>query len=235
MKKQTKIFLALFFSLCGLVGCGEKSGLEGKVLDSKGQPISGLKVIAKQVPPIIKGYGQFETTTSSDGTFKFKKIFPSSRYKISIWDKDWETGAGAEVTAGPEGETVRLEKPIRVELAVNSQGDPINPQTHKIRFTVSGDGVIFDSITGLEWFKGPDKKTTWDQAKDWCADLSVAGGGWRMPTMDELKTLYIEDVGDPPQFKTTGEWVWHTGQQNASTYSSYRSGNGRAFAVRSRE
>lgn len=53
-------------------GCGEKSGLEGKVLDGKGQPIAHVKIIAKQVQP-IKGYERFEAMTGTDGSFSFKR------------------------------------------------------------------------------------------------------------------------------------------------------------------
>jgi len=59
-----------------LLGCGKKSGLEGKVVDGKGKPMAGVKVVAKQVQP-IKGYEQFESTTGSDGGFKFGRLFPT--------------------------------------------------------------------------------------------------------------------------------------------------------------
>ena len=48
------------------------------------------------------------------------------------------------------------------------------------------NGIIFDEKTNIEWVAGPDKGTTWDEAKQWVGSLTVAGGGWRMPTMDEL-------------------------------------------------
>ena len=70
-------------------GCGKKSGLEGKVLDCKGQPIAHVKIIAKQVQP-IKGYEQFESTTGADGSFSFKKLFPTSEYILFPWYSDWE-------------------------------------------------------------------------------------------------------------------------------------------------
>jgi hypothetical protein len=42
-------------------------------------------------------------------------------------------------------------------------------------------------------------------------NLNVAGGGWRMPTRAELKTLYKEGAGShnmTPLLKTTGWFVW---------------------------
>lgn len=73
------------------------------------------------------------------------------------------------------------------------------------------NGIISDRITKLEWYAGPDKDTNWYEAKIWVDSLEVGGGGWRMPTNEELKTLYINGAGKrnmSPLFKTTGWWVW---------------------------
>ena len=73
------------------------------------------------------------------------------------------------------------------------------------------NGIVYDEKTNLEWIVGPDKDTTWDEAKAWVESLSVEGGGWRMPTREELKTLYKEGTGSrnmTPLLKTTGWWVW---------------------------
>ncbi len=72
-------------------------------------------------------------------------------------------------------------------------------------------GVVYDKNTGLEWYAGPDKDTTWNEAKRWVESLNVAGGSWHMPTREELKTVYKEGAGErdmTPLLKTTGWWVW---------------------------
>ena len=77
------------------------------------------------------------------------------------------------------------------------------------------DGVIVDKQTGLEWFVGPDRDTTWDEAKAWVQRLSVDGGGWRMPAVDELHTIYKYGLGEfnmSPLFKTSGWFIW-SGEQ----------------------
>jgi len=71
--------------------------------------------------------------------------------------------------------------------------------------------VYYDENTNLEWLAGPDKPTNWNDAKNWVENLTaVAGEGWRMPTLKELKTLYQK--GDKcnikPFLKTTGCWIW---------------------------
>jgi hypothetical protein len=81
----------------------------------------------------------------------------------------------------------------------------------KTRFTKAANGVISDSATGLEWYVGPDQDTTWKSAQPWAEYLTVAGGGWRMPTIPELKTLYQPGAGPnnmDPIFHTTGSLVW---------------------------
>jgi hypothetical protein len=124
-------------------------------------------------------------------------------------------------------------------------------QPVKARFTKTKDGVITDSATGLEWYLGSNHNINWDDAKDWTESLAAAGGGWRMPTVSELKAIYQKGSSPTnfdPIFQTTGTWVW-SGQlrDDSSAYCySFRYGkehwwrldfsyNGRAFAVRERK
>lgn len=111
-------------------------------------------------------------------------------------------------------------------------------------------GVVYDTSTGLEWFAGPDRETTWDEANTWVENLTVGGRGWRMPTREELKTLYQKGAGTRNMtrlLKTTGEWVWsgETKGSSAAWYFFFYNGNEtwglrsdssslRGFAVRSR-
>ena len=79
------------------------------------------------------------------------------------------------------------------------------------RFVRNDAGVVVDRELGLEWIVGPDKNTTWDEAKTWVEGLSIEGGVWRMPTRRELEGLYKKDAGASnisPSFKTDGRFVW---------------------------
>lgn len=113
------------------------------------------------------------------------------------------------------------------------------------------NGIVYDEKANLEWIVGPDKDTTWDEAKTWVESLSVEGGGWRMPTRKELKALYKEGTGSrnmTPLLKTTGWWVWsgETKGSHSAWAFYFRYGNEpyglrdssgtsyRGFAVRSR-
>jgi hypothetical protein len=187
MKGFLRVVLVVGMGLL-LFGCGKKSGIEGKVLDGKGQPMSGVKIIAKQVQP-IKGYEHFETTTGSDGGFSFKGVFPSSDYTLSPWDQNWNTEARIKAQSGPEGQTSILTSPL------------------VIRFISSKDGVIIDNKTGLQWAPDPGQSMTWDQAMQYAQNLRLGGfSDWRLPTRVELREL--GKGGKDPAFKLNGDWGW---------------------------
>lgn len=119
-------------------------------------------------------------------------------------------------------------------------------------YVAYANGIVRDTRTGLEWVAGPDRDTTWDEAKSWLESLNIDGGGWRMPMRGELKTLYKRYSGTRNMtslLKTSGWWVW-AAETEGSSYAwffpfigtpgpsssqpSNMSNNLRAFAVRSR-
>ncbi len=122
---------------------------------------------------------------------------------------------------------------------VDGQGPP--------RFTKAENGVITDRVTGLDWYVG--QENTWHQAKAWVEGLTVAGGGWRLPTVAELKAIYQKGASAnnmDPLFQTTVAWAWSGELRNAWSvwglafynnlegWHSMNYGNGRlALAVRS--
>jgi Protein of unknown function (DUF1566) len=103
-------------------------------------------------------------------------------------------------------------------------GEGMGPTTAKTRtmqgrFTQAQGGVITDSVTGLEWYVNPNPNNTWHQAKAWAENLAVAGGGWRLPNMMELKALYQTGnsaVHMDPLFKLPGAYVWSGDLKDAS-------------------
>ena len=117
-------------------------------------------------------------------------------------------------------------------------------------YVAYANGIVKDTKTGLEWKAGPDENTDWNEARSWVQSLNLDGGGWRMPTMDELEGLYKEDLGErnmTPLLKTTGWRVWSGETEGSSGARCFDVGLGgrywhkrgsspdaRAFAVRSR-
>ena len=88
---------------------------------------------------------------------------------------------------------------------------------HLVRYDT---GVVYDTETGLEWYAGPDKGTSWQEAKDWVTGLEALGGGWRMPTRSELGALY--HIGDGVNNITyllynSGFWIWAGQSEDSSS------------------
>jgi Protein of unknown function (DUF1566) len=53
-----------------------------------------------------------------------------------------------------------------------------------------GDGTASDSSSGLTWQVTPSgDDLTWDEAKTYCQNLPLEGGGWHLPTISELRSL----------------------------------------------
>lgn len=53
------------------------------------------------------------------------------------------------------------------------------------------DGVLEQAHSGLQWRQRDNgRDVSWQEARDYCGSLSVAGGGWQLPTASELQSLY---------------------------------------------
>jgi hypothetical protein len=130
------------------------------------------------------------------------------------------------------------------------------------RYSVSTCNSIKDSRTGLEWYVGPDRNVTWDEAQQWITGLNSCNGGWRMPSLEEIRALYNPATKAGTGYFTSGKhfpahidpifngigggsWVWsnekagdsaqsfNLNQGKAVTYSANNTQfSTRAFAVR---
>ncbi len=68
-------------------------------------------------------------------------------------------------------------------------------------YTDNGDGTVKDNVTGLVWQKctrgqnndaactGTATDVAWQTAMKYCKDLSLASKTWRLPSVNELKSL----------------------------------------------
>jgi hypothetical protein len=71
---------------------------------------------------------------------------------------------------------------------------PPGPQANTCPYSDGGDGTIYDSTTGTTWQKtrvtgiAPANNGA-PQNVAYCSGLSLAGGGWRLPTLDEFNSM----------------------------------------------
>jgi hypothetical protein len=66
-------------------------------------------------------------------------------------------------------------------------------------YTDSRDGTVTSSCCGLVWQRVVDGDGAYnlEQAAAYCAELELAGGGWRLPTIAELSSLVV--LGQTPE------------------------------------
>ena len=97
---------------------------------------------------------------------------------------------------------------------MNKTIETIDRLTLLVRYGLvdQGDSTIFDTRTNLYWQQSSSSKQyTWKDAHTYCEKLDLAGyKDWRLPTIDELKSL-IEKEHDPticPVFECKLDWYW---------------------------
>lgn len=92
---------------------------------------------------------------------------------------------------------------------------PFGSYAPACRYTTTADTVL-DNDTQLTWQRALDPGTyTWSAAAAYCQALTLAGGGWRLPTIQELQTLNDEVWFDPAI-----DWAAFPGTPNAVFWSS---------------
>ena len=75
---------------------------------------------------------------------------------------------------------------LSILLSTTLSADTIKPKS---------TGVFFDKDSSLEWQddysdnKGKIKYLDWDGAHKYCKALTLAGGKWRLPTLEELRVF----------------------------------------------
>lgn len=75
------------------------------------------------------------------------------------------------------------------------------------RFRVES-ATVTDNETGLVWMRNASPAMRWDDIEGYCRAKKDGGGGWRLPTLDELSKLFFEDHPSPPQETDRGETRW---------------------------
>jgi len=123
----------------------------------------------------------------------------------------------------------------RSEIAALETPKPetLSPGTDT-RYRQTACSSIADTKTGLQWYLGPDTNISWTDAAQWVRQLPTCGGGWVLPSLAQLKTLFDQTVTAGTGFYTDGRnwpahmdpifsaigrgsWVWTDGSLDNST------------------
>lgn len=129
-----------------------------------------------------------------------------------FWQSIASSGNAAEFSEYlrryPDGRYARLAHNRLAEL--RPPPPPAPQRSASGRYLVNSCGSIVDGRTQFEWYVAPDDQLSWSEAVDWTKNLSACGKRWRMPTLDELKTLFDPAVAAGTGFYTAGKyWPAH--------------------------
>jgi serine/threonine-protein kinase len=122
------------------------------------------------------------------------------------------------LTDGPTGGgEVRDRAREAQEAAARKQMQPAN-NGRTSEQTASAPGVTFRAA-GLEWQTQPaNREMTWKSAKAYAQELALAGGGWRLPTKDELQALYATKSSGTAAFPGMDSgWYWSSSAVSGSS------------------
>jgi hypothetical protein len=112
---------------------------------------------------------------------------------------------------------------ISATSAGAADGAPRDP-----RWTL-GSHALNDAVTGLHWTAADNgADIDWNHALAHCA---ARGDGWHLPTIDELRSIYVEKGADAarvkcgdsscrtsPQLTLSGTWFWSSTPVGADAY-----------------
>jgi len=160
--------------------------LSGRIKTGKGEPKIG--------PKSLMNMGKREKLKGDKylGKGEYKKAYESFNKAISHFKDILNTFPGSD-------EALKIEKEVIIEAIESIKNNKVSPIIADItgyyrRFKEFNNGVVEDTKTGLEWIPKTDTRITWYQAKEWVKSITINGGGWRLPTTDELEMLYMGEL-----------------------------------------
>lgn len=194
--------------------------LEAKAASAAGDPLRAFKSLeaflkatpqeGKQYSEALTLYPQYETAAGP--ALEKAKAEAQARAKAAA---EAEARAAAEARAKAEAEAQARAEAERAACASNPA----------CNFEDRGSGVLKQVSTGVEWTQSDNgSDINWEGANSWCSNK---GDGWRLPTVEELLSLYDKSgaVKTPcgeftcevsPLFRLSSEWFW-SGEREGSS------------------
>lgn len=171
-----------FVSLVVLVGCGEDEPTDGSVSTGFDSSLTDGGVLPD---------GNVVDGNLADGNLPDTAVGEGGVLDTGLPDA---TGDSTVVDAGPQPQ------PLVCPIAVDDVDCPVceaDATCDAPTYTDLGDGTVSSSCCGLVWQQSNDAvQRNFADAYAYCADLTLAGGGWRLPTVTELLSL-VEGTDAP--------------------------------------
>lgn len=185
------------------------------------------------ITPLSRPASQRSSNRWLYGIILLLAVFAAGVSVALFYERDKLTGNGQLQPASSIATATQI--PLQQSVPSPTPGQITETQS---RYTVTSCGSIQDTRTGLEWFVGPDRNTTWYEARQWANGLQTCDGGWRLPSLEEIGTLYDPGSSAGTGYYTRGQywpahmdpvfngigggsWIWsdqQTGNGNAHSF-----------------
>lgn len=187
--------------------------------DSLGNPVPDANVTAKTISTTCESYGLGGLSggigaTDSNGQTMISWLPGPAEINLDVTSQ--EDSISQTVTIPESGDEclvidIILQKDSSIDTNPDaSRCDSSESDGTRSNGTSRGNYIIYaqtvyDTSTCLYWQRnsqgGCFSGFTWDEANSYCNDIQVEGGGWRLPTREELQSLFVNS--SPPVIDTT--------------------------------
>ncbi|HTD29402.1 MAG TPA: DUF1566 domain-containing protein, partial [Xanthomonadaceae bacterium] len=162
---------------------------------------TGTLVIDPDASCDLRVDGVFTHTVAPHESFKVEAM-PGER--LIACDSIKVTGVRASERRKVEaGAKVAVELSLEALEKASLATAKLVPQTQDVKAARSpgamidrGDGVLEQVSSGMLWTQRDNASdVTWGGARQYCDALRTSGGGWRLPSEAEFRSLYIDTAG----------------------------------------
>lgn len=142
--------------------------------------------------------------------------------RIDLGDPHFRVGPPAAASAAPA-------KPAPAPRTPQAPAEPLPRDP--------GEGMVYDEVSDLIWTASDNgEMINWMEAREYCENLALGGyDDWRLPTYDELKALYDDDVDGKWRIRHGIELseccIWSTQRPTSQSATTLNFMGGRAIAM----